>query len=292
MRLILLHLLMAAAVGLSACPALLADVADTTRPSDLALEVEALRAMDDLQITTSQLDQFRDAYASAHGFNNTQVADVRDIDSAAADNRACQTTLVRLRESLLKGDPAGVEQGEKDLARLEEELQISLTPRIMPGPIAQRSAVKLLSQFSGRQIADYVARHNEEVSDPAEVLIAALTQCRGMKAGDFQLFKLDVATQVSELVAGVGSRTKGTIEIRAMNLLQMAHALDDDDFAGQRSNLEDEAREVAKVDSSTALQHWMEWEIAQLLANPKLLLTMSDRSLWAGQTASNSEEEK
>jgi hypothetical protein len=290
MRLISLWCLLIVALALSFARPGIANVNSTTRPSDLALEIEALRAMQDLQITSTQLQQFSDAYDAAHGFNNTQVADTGNIDKAITTGGNDYFLLLRLRQSLLNEDARHIESAEKELAQLEQRLRINLTPRIVAGSIAQRSAVKLATAFSGWQVADYIARRSDEVSDPTEVLVAALTQCRGMSSEDFQVFSMDVAQEISELVAGLTSRDKSRVQIRAANLIHMAYALDDDAFSHQRPNLEKEARDVARVDASVALQHWIECEIAQLLANPKLKVAISDRALWVGQTAANSED--
>jgi len=68
---------------------------------------------------------------------------------------------------------------------------------------------------------------------------------------------------------------------RTSELLKLAHSLSDADFDNQRPDLENQAREITKVDASTALRHWMECEMAQLLSNPQLPLALADRSSWS-----------
>lgn len=283
-------LLISICISLSRCPELLADSSVATRPSDLAFEIEALRALDDLQATPSQFDELRDAStgASAESTDAAQLADIDEINHAATGERAYYVTLLRLRQGLLKGDAASIEQGEKELSGLEEKLQISFAPRITPSEAAQRAAAGVVGQFSGRQIAAYLAQRSEEISDPAEVLLAALTQCRGMDPADFQQFNRDVSQQVADLVAGMARRAQHSIATRTSNLLKKAHGLKDAAFDDARPGLEQQAREITHVDPSTALRNWMEYEIAQLLSNPQLLSAISDRFLWAGPMLSNS----
>ena len=290
MRPSFLHLILAIGLGLSACSRLFADPITTTRPSDLALEIEALRAIDDLQATSSQVDQLRDAAADLTP--KTQPADIQAIDDAVAGDRADYVALLRLREALLRADPAKIQSSEKELADLEEQLKVNLSPRVIPAPPALRSAVKLVPQFSGPQIAAYLGQHSEEVSDPTEVLLAALAQCRGMSIRDFRQFNQDVTQQVSELVAGVDPKDGRALSTRISNLLKKTHQLSDDDFDAQRPDLEDQARDIATADSAAVLHHWMAREIAQLLSNPQLTAALDDRLSWAGDAAPVSEGEK
>jgi hypothetical protein len=263
------------------------SVSAATQPSELALEIESLRALDDLQATPAQLVQLRDA--SMDAVTHVQMADLDIIDQAAAKDSACYALLLRLRESLLRGDSARIEQGEQELAGLEQKIQINFTPRIVPSPAAQKSAGDVTREFSGGQIAAYIARRSEEVSDPTEVLLGALIQCRGMSVADFQRFDLDVTQQVSELVAGMAQSPTRPIARRTSELLKLAHSLGDADFDNQRPDLENQARDITKVDASTALRHWMECEMAQLLSNPQLPLALADRSSWSREAASTSQ---
>jgi hypothetical protein len=283
-------------VSLSVCPALRADPLATTRPSNLALEVEALRALDDLQAIPSQLVQLGDASddpsadASAQRNDVAQLADLEEINRAVVDHNVCYVALLRLRQALLKADPRTTEQSEKEISDWEEKLQISFAPRIAPTPAAQRSVAAVMAQFSGRQIASYMARRGEEISDPTEILLGALSQCRGMEPQYFQPFSHDVSQQVAELVVGMGRPSmQRSVATRTVKLLKKAHGLPLD---APDSDLEDQARDIAKVDAPTALHHWMECEIAQLLSNPQLSTALTDRSLWAGKAISDSPNEQ
>ncbi len=300
MRPIFVSLLLFIGVSVSVCPTLLADPPATTRPSELALEIEALRALDDLQATPAQIDQLREASADATDGAAApaadaaeQLTDLEGINHAATDNRVCYVTLLRLREGLLSDDPAKTEQGEKELSDLEEKFQTSFVPRVVPTPAAQRSAVGIMGQFSGQQIAAYMAQRSEEISDPTEVLLGAITQCRGMEPADFRQFNHDVSLQVAEIVAGMGRpRVQRAVAIEVANLLRKAHNLNEGAFDDQRSSLEDQAHAIITVDAPTALRHWMECEIAQLISNPQLPSALSDRSLWADRTSSISSGEQ
>jgi hypothetical protein len=213
--------------------------------------------------------------------------DIEAVDNAAQANGACQMVLVRLRQSLVGGDQAGIERGEKELSNMEEQLQTSFAPRIKVSNKAMNAAEKIAGDFSGRQIAAFVAQHSEEIPDPVDLLQAGLTQCRGMKADEFRQFSADLSEQIAELDCGFAQRPRHDYAQRVTLLLRMAYSLDASDFEQSRADLQDKARDAAKADSATVVRHWVEWELALLLANPQLTVALSDRSSWADPTATN-----
>jgi hypothetical protein len=279
---------LAALIGviLAAGARLSADTLATTRPVNVAMEIGVLSDLDDLEVTPAQLDELQKYSLRADPLVVT-VSDVERIDQAGDESRPCYFTLLRLREALLKKDIAKVEESRKDLEAMEEKMQISFSPRIEPGQAAQRAAAELLPQFSGRQIAGYLASHSEDVTDPTELLLGAITQCRGMELNAFNPFARDVARQVSYMVNGMRGPAQLQTFNKAMRLLTRAHRIRPDQFDDQKSDIEDGARAIAKVDSSVAIQHWMECELAQLVANPQLQVALEDRLLFSGHVNSN-----
>jgi len=266
----------------------LAQEGAATRPSDVALEIEALRTLDDLQATAPQVHQLIDACAGAAG--ETKTADTDAIDSAANDDRATYMVLLRLREGLISGDDARIEQDEKELSDLEEKSQVNFSPRITGSLPARTAAEKIVRLFSAQQIAALIAQRNEEISDPTEILVAALSQCRGMKLADFQAFNTDVSEEIADLVAGVTVRPNRSVQMRTAALMRTAFHMQQEDYDAQLPDLQDRAKNLTKVAASMALRHWVQWEIVQLLSNPQLDLALTERSSWGTETSSTSQE--
>ena len=260
---------------------------NAARASDLALEVEALRTLNDLQPNEAQLRQLRDLSAGAAG--DTKTAETDAVDSAAQENRGCQLVLVALRQALISGNADGIAKNEKAVDAWEERLQVNFSPRVTPSLPARDAADKILHLFTGPQIASLVAQRNEEVSDPTEILLAALTQCRGMKLADFRAFNEDVSDEIADLVAGVILKNNRAVYVKVANLMRTAYHLQDDAYDSRLPDLQDKAKEITKVDSSEALRHWVKWEIVELISNPQADLALTERSSWADQTASNSQ---
>jgi hypothetical protein len=258
---------------------------NAARASDLALEVEALRTLNDLQPNEAQLRQLRDLSAGAAG--DTKTAETDAVDSAAEENHGCQLVLVALREALISGNAEGITKNEKALDAWEERLQVNFSPRITASLPARNAADKILHLFTGPQIANLVAQRNEEVSDPTEILLAALAQCRGMKLADFRAFNEDVSNEIADLVAGVIPKTNRAVFVKVAGLMRTAYHLQDDAYDSQRPDLQDKARQITKVDSSEALRNWVKWEIVELISNPQANLALTERPSWADQTASN-----
>jgi hypothetical protein len=260
---------------------------NAARPSDLALEVEALRTLNDLQPNEAQLRQLRDLSAGAAG--DTKTAETDAIDSAAQENRGCQLVLVALREALISGNADEIAKNEKALDAWEERLQINFSPRVTASLPARNAADKILHLFTGPQIANLVAQRNEEVSDPTEILLAALTQCRGMKLADFQAFNEDVSDQIADLVAGVILKNNRAVHFKVAALMRTAYRLHDDDYDAQIPGLQDRAKEITKADSAEVLRHWVKWEIVELISNPQADLALTERPSWAEQPTSSSQ---
>jgi hypothetical protein len=260
---------------------------NAARASDLALEVEALRTLSDLRPNEAQLRQLRDLSAGAAG--DTKTAEMEAIDSAAEENHGCDVALVALREALISDNADAIAKNEKTLDGWEEKLQVNFSPRIMSSLPARNAVDKIFNLFTGPQIANLIAQRNEEVSDPTEILLAALTQCRGMKLADFQAFNQDVSDEIADLVAGVIVKNNRAIYSKVSALMRIAFRLHDEDYDSQLPSLQDKANAITKIDSSQALRHWVKWEIVELISNPQANLALNERSSWAEQTASNSQ---
>jgi len=155
---------------------------------------------------------------------------------------------------------------------------------------ARAAAEKIVRLFSAQQIAALIAQRNEDVSDPTEILVAALSQCRGMKVADFQAFNQDVSDEIADLVAGVGTRPNRSIQVRTAALMRTAFRMQPEDFDAQLPDLQDKAKDLTKVAAGMALRHWVQWEMVQLLSNPQLDLALTERSSWGTQTTSASQE--
>jgi hypothetical protein len=257
------------------------------RASDLALEVEALRTLSDLQPNEAQLRQLRDLSAGAAGDAKTGEMDA--VDSAAQENRGCQLVLSALREALISGNTDEIAKNEKSLDAWEEKLQVNFSPRITASVPARNAADKIFRLFTGPQIANLVAQRNEEVSDPTEILLAALTQCRGMRLADFQAFNGDVSDEIAALVGGVTVKAYAPVHFKVAGLMRTAYHLHDDDYDAQLPDLQDKAKQITKVDSADALRNWVKWEIVELISNPQADLALTERSTWAEQPTSNSQ---
>jgi hypothetical protein len=211
------------------------------------------------------------------------------IDSAAEENHGCDVVLVALREALISDNADAIAKNEKALDAWEEKLQVNFSPRIMASLPARNAVDSIFNLFTGPQIANLIAQRNEEVSDPTEILLAALTQCRGMKLADFQAFNQDVSDEIADLVGGVTVKMNHAVFVKVAGLMRTAFHLRDDDYDSRLPDLQDKAKAITKIDSSLALKHWVKWEIIELISNPQANLALNERSSWAEQTASNSQ---
>jgi hypothetical protein len=237
-----------------------------------------LRALNDLEATAAQVQEIGDAAADPAGRPNAQ--DTQAIDDAARHDRSVQTTLLGLHNALVSGDPDKIQGWERQLGEKEDQLAISLAPRIRPSQSSLQQADKIVRDFSGRQITAFIAQRSEEIPDPLELLEAAMVQCRGMDNVDFNQFGPDVAAQVAELVAGPVPQARRLAQ-QIMPMLRSVHGMQDSEFEEQRADLEDKAKRMVKANSTTVLRHWLDWEIGVMLSNPQLSAAISEKDSWS-----------
>jgi hypothetical protein len=268
-----------AMVGVVACAwgSARGDSADDSRASDVAMEVEVLRALSDLEATGDQVQQIGDAGTEAVG--KARAEDTDAIDKTADGDRFVQTVLLGLRGALISGDSEKIDSWEKQMGDVEQETAISLAPRIKPSQKSLGEAEKIVRGFSGQQIAGFIAQRSEEVPDPVDLMEAAMTQCRGMKDDDFKQFSADVAEQIGVLVGGPGPRAN-RVAADVMPMLRFAHAMPDDTFESRRADLDDEVKKLLKANSTMVLRHWVDWEIAEILSNPQLGAAVLEKDSW------------
>jgi hypothetical protein len=165
--------------------------------------------------------------------------------------------------------------------------EIELTDTIRPTAAAHAAAAGICAKLKASQIAAFVAQHADEVGDPLEIMANALAVLRDSHATT-QPAEEDAASlqetsnSIGTLVAGMDETKAQAVADQVAVWLKKGMALSDADYAAKQGTLEAEAKEiVTQAGPMDVLTHWMQEQVAVLLANPQtgqaitLMLTAS-----------------
>jgi hypothetical protein len=229
------------------------------------LQVDLLRMLYDLSATPVQLRELQAMSSNTLAADTEQPAEAR---AKAAPNFA--EALTALHSALLSGNDDSIDAAETKVDDLADKYSLDEVD-VEPTAAARSKAEAALALFNANQIAGYLAEYSDDVEDPAQVLVDAIGDCRGLGAPAFAAMRQTVGSKVGLLVAGLDTARAGTISRQVVDLLDKAHAGKAPEFAKIRADLESNARQiVGNVSAFDVLHHFMLGRMASLLSNPHL----------------------
>lgn len=242
----------------------------TPTPSELALEINALRTLYCLRATTEQRDAVLKLAKETAG-----PARKRKKSKLSADYRQL---MEQLREALAEDDEERVESLEDEL----EEKTISESPEIDDSlaitDSARKHAPKLLKTLRAAQVAMFLGMHAEQIADPSERLQEALAKVRSWTLADWQDKREALGEEIALLVAGVDKEKFDKVNEAVIDFLARARTMKDDEHEKKRSELVLAAKEiVGEAGPTEVLRHYMEFELARMLSNPRLEAALQAR---------------
>jgi hypothetical protein len=256
------------AVSLAA-PAQQKGAGKSVNANDLSLEVAALQTLHDLELTPAQLTAL-----SKLARESAPKGEQRQPAKASAE---FVTALTGYHGALANGDDNRIADAREkfDTLMLKEQAELDNGINVTEGALG--NAADALKILNVRQVGIFLG--TLEMTDPAELLIAALEQVRAVKNGkDVEDEIAAVAEEVVWLVNGYSDEADKT-QAKATAVLQKAAKLKTDAvFAGQRKALEKAAREaVGTPDSMEVISHIAEHGMADVLSNPRLEAAIQGR---------------
>jgi hypothetical protein len=252
------------------CPAarLFAQTAAKNDAVKLELEVDALAALNDLQLSSEQAAALRDL-ASDTAAKVDQSSGPVDADYQAA--------LAEVRLAILSRNDDRIDQAQDKLTDLAQKRDADSEPDIDDSDVAKAKAPGFLKSLAASQIAHYLAQNADNVENPGDVLVDALHQCRNLSDADFEVLRDDTAEEIGLLAGGLVPTKPPQIIQKTTRFLNRCRRLSAQEFQTQQSALEDEARKLVEgLDPIQCLRHWMEGELADLLSNPQLQTALKD----------------
>lgn len=226
----------------------------------LEREVAALTAFHELSLTDDQLTALRPL---------CKAAAVNAPASSPAASENYHGLMHRLREALVNGDDAKINQFEAKLDNLRDSEKIDLQIDTPISDAARTSAPTVLAMLSTSQIANYIATHCDDIPGANETLSDAIDECRNHQNTDYESMRSEAAEQVGLLMKGLDKEASKSVEKKVSDLLDRAKKLSDDEFKNQHDALAKEARQITSgADPVQGLRYWLEREMADVLSNP------------------------
>jgi hypothetical protein len=250
------------------------------RPSDVALRVQALSVLNGLQLTKDQFASLQDSLAQMTDAGNVVDADV--IDNILDTKPGCLGTLKQLYKDFVLSNDDLVIDDQAALFSLEDKYQVCVDPTVVISPEASQEATQIFQLLSGGQIASYLAARGQVVPDPTDILMEGLNQCRQLSARDFIDYSNCLAERFAVLTSGLDVSADQPVVHEVKGMLERARALNNSDFAAQRSDFEQEARHIEqRCDPLDLVNHGIEWDLANFVANPqaKAMIAIRARQL-------------
>jgi hypothetical protein len=243
------------------------SAATANAPSDLALRNQALNVLDGLQLSDNQLDVVHGAldHLSLAG----EPVDANVINTTIDGKADCVAAINHLYTDSAAGND---EQAAADLDRvyqLEDKYQVNFDPTVVVSDDARVQAKVIFDALTPRQIAQYLAVRAQVVPDPSQILISALDQCRHLTDADFDEYARCVGERLSVLVNGLDAPPADGVTQQVKALLREARPLSDTDYASQKDDLRSRAESAVACDPIDLIQHAIEWDLANFMANPQ-----------------------
>jgi len=235
-----------------------------TTPDELVktqLEVDALRTISELKLTTDQLKQLREMTENPAG----------DLPSASGEVDAdYDAALSTLRDAILSGDGDKIAAAESRVSELEHKLGIDRPiPDLTDAAFARANdALKLLTPH---QLAEYIAWSADDIVDCHTLLSEALDKCHDLPKDKFISLRDRVADEISSLVAFTPpGNPKPPIYQKIVKLMDRVRGMSQGSFESQQIALDDEISDlISKLGPIKGIRNWTARELAELLSNPE-----------------------
>lgn len=244
------------------------DKAAARSLNDLSMEVNALHVIHQLQLTGPQIEGLKKIAR--------ETAERSGERKEAKGSEKLRAVMTELREALAKN---GDEEKIIKLLETYNELFDSEKPELDDAweltESAVRLAPRLLRTLTPKQVAAFAGVLANDLADPREVIVEALTQARGLDADKWKEYRASISEVVGHLLAGLDGDKAVEYGDKVVQLLIIARGLNENEFKEQKPELEKKARAiVGDVGPIEVLRNVMEHDLAELLSNPVLPIAL------------------
>jgi hypothetical protein len=239
-------------------------------PSELALEINALRTLYYLKTTPEQAEALLKLSKHTSG-----PARHRKKSKLTAEYRRL---MEEVRDALLEDDEERVESLEDRL----EEKTIRESPEIDDAvdvtDAARGHVSKVMKLFRPFQAATFLGMHAEQIPDPRERLLEALTRVRDWDLGDWQDKRDVLGDEIAQLAVGADKDKYVKTRDAVIDLLARARTMKGEEYSKKCGELEQTAEKIlGRTGPTDVLRNFMENELARMLSNPRLEAALQAR---------------
>jgi hypothetical protein len=247
------------------------EKADEDQPlHEISLEVQALRAFDDLGLTQDQL-----TLLAKLAKETAEPARKRAEPKASAEYRR---VLKELRDARVAEEEEQIEELEGELEELKAKEKAAVDDAVAVTKAARKRAPEVFRTFKAHDLAAYYGAVANSVRDPLTHLTTSLGAVRGLEKDEWRDRRDEIADEIAWLVAGADAAKWEKVSDKTAALLSKARALSDEEFKAQEKELEKSAKALVEgAGPDAVLRHYAEWELAELLSNPRLAAAVKAR---------------
>jgi len=223
----------------------------------LSMEVAALEALRDLQLTPDQMK------ALAKTAKKTRArAGEREKPKAAG---GFIKTMTEMREALVKNDESRRDVIQRKLDKLWENKPPELDDEVEITDAARDQVQAVVNLLTANQIASKLGDYSEDSLDPVQVLSKGLEDNGSLKGEDWTEARDSLADEVCWLVAGADRKESERLRTAVTALLDEQHR--------KKAGKDFERKALAivgKPNPFAILKNKLEHDLAELLSNPQL----------------------
>jgi hypothetical protein len=232
--------------------------------NNLSMEVAALQALHQLNLDHAQLEKLQKL---AEG--TAQKDQERKAGKASKEYR---DNLQALRKALTAAnDGEAIAKLNDDLDALHDKEKPVFNDRVDLTEAARKRGPEAYRLLKANQLAAYLGQIADNVANPLELVAKALDEVREFSEEEWKENHGAIAEDIARTVAGLDSARAKQASDQVTALLVRARKLAKADFQKQQADLEQTARKiVGNAGAETVLRNHVEYELALLLANPRL----------------------
>lgn len=184
-----------------------------------------------------------------------------------------------LRGALVRDDEEQIGALFQKLGEIEDAQPTEIAEAFDLTPAAIKEAPSALKLLTPAQVVSFLASMDNEVPDPVERILFALSEGEELDAEDWKSLRDETAQEVIWLIHGFNSNTEAAKTTKAVSdLLDRGHRLKGDALKKEQESIEQAARKLTGgVSPVVVLQHYMERELAELLSNPQIVTALKAR---------------
>jgi hypothetical protein len=180
--------------------------------------------------------------------------------------------LLAVRKALLEAKDAQlIEKLQEELDALYEKEKPTLDDRVEMTESSRKHASEAYRLLKPNQLAAYLGRIAESVSDPIDRLLDAFEEVREMKDEEWKENGAGIADDIARVAVGLDPAKSKHLSDRIVTLLTQVRGLSKAEFEKRQPELEQSAHKlIGEIGSAEVLRHYVELDMATLLANPRM----------------------